>query len=173
MYDFIQPLNFTGMEKRNECHNKFVEAFEKFVVVGNPVFENASGVVGPDGQLRFVVESTKDTGILLLRPKRGTAGPIRIEGNLIEYKNLYEDGEHIKTLNGFSNLKQPMRRYEGKLTDLSVLQVVQTVRDIKRKQQREYYLIANMHPDDSGGASLSETTDGVDEKGGRGIFNRR
>ena len=161
------------MKKRNECHNKFVDAFEKFVVIGNPLFESASDLVGTDGQLRFFVESTEDKGILSLRPKRGTADPIRVEGHLIEYKNLYEDGEHIKTLNGFSNLKQPMRRYEGNLTDLSVLQVVQTVRDKKGKRHRQYYLIANMDPDDSGGASLSETTDGVDKKGGRGIFNRR
>ena len=173
MYDFIQPLNFTDMKKRNECHNKFVDAFERFVVIGNPVFESASDFVGSDGQLRFFVENTEDKGILSLRPKRGTADPIRVEGYLIEYKDLYEDGEHIKTLNGFSNLKQPMRRYEGNLTDLSVLQVVQTVQDKKGKRQRQYYLIANMHPDDSGGASLSETTDGVDKKGGRGIFNRR
>ena len=172
MYDFIQPLNFTEMKKRNECHNKFVDAFEKFVVVGNPVFENASDLVGSDGQLRFFVEDSGETGILSLVPKRGT-NPIPVEGHLIEYNNLYEDGEHIKTLNGFSNLKQSMRRYQGDLTDLSVLQVVQTVRDNKGKNTRQYYLIANMHPDDSGGASLSETTNGVDKKGGRGILNRR
>lgn len=163
MYDYIQPLDFTEMRRRENCHNVFVDAFEKFVVFGNPVFKHASELVGPDGTLRYEVQELKE-GKLLLSPLEG-GEKIQVEGRLTEYKKLYQDDAHIKTLNGFSNLGQTMRRYEGVLTDLSVLQVVQMENDENENPKRQYYMIANVDVEDTRRATLNETTKGAYKKG--------